>query len=337
MPELPATFRSFRIHADGGHRAGMEMLSLDQLTAGEVVIRVQYSSINYKDALAATGRARILRNSPLNGGIDLAGTVISSTVAEFAPGAPVLVTGSGLSEIYDGGYSEIARVPAEHVIAVPKGLELIDTMRLGTAGFTAALALYRLESVGLKADAGPVLVTGATGGVGSLAIQMLARAGFEVHALTSKESQFDYLRGLGAVSCVSTKGLVYGGRPLESALYAGAIDNIGGETLSWLTRVVQPFGAIASCGNAGGIEVHTTVMPFIIRGLSLLGINSATTGRALRQLLWGRLATAWRPPSLAEIAGQSVELGELDAVFEALIAGRHVGRTVVRVAADAAP
>ncbi len=268
-------FRALRIHRDDGRiEPRFEELTLDQLAKGEVVIRVAYSTINYKDALAATGAGPILRRFPLVGGIDLSGEVVSSEDSRYQAGQKVLVTGCGLSETHDGGYSEYARVRGDWVIPLPPGLDERAAMQLGTAGFTAALAIHRMEQNGQAPGNGPVLVTGATGGVGSLAVNMLAGRGYEVVALTGKPDAADYLREIGIARVLLRQELEFGSRPLEKALWAGAVDNLGGETLAWLTRTVDFWGNIASIGLASGPELHTTVMPFILRGVNLLGIKS---------------------------------------------------------------
>ena len=327
------TFQAFRIHDDNGaHRAGIEEMRLDDLSPGEVLVKVAYSSINYKDALAGTGKGKILRKYPLNGGIDVAGYVAASSDPAFKEGDGVLCTGCGLSETRDGGYAQYARLESKWTIPLPAGLSLRESMQLGTAGFTAALALWQMERNGQTPDMGPVVVTGATGGVGSLAIDILTRAGFEAHAITGKVEQFDYLIGLGAKQCIAREGLYWGQRPLETARWAGAIDNVGGDTLAGLTRVIKPYGNIATCGNAASIELATTVMPFIIRGLSVLGVASAGTARAIRDEVWNRLAGAWKPAHLQTIAQREIDLAALPGAFAALIEGQSLGRTVVRVA-----
>jgi acrylyl-CoA reductase (NADPH) len=323
-------FRGFRIHADGGHRAGIESLTLADLTPGEVVIRAAYSSVNYKDALAGTGTGKILRRFPLVGGIDVAGHVVASTDARFREGDAVLCTGSGLSETRDGGYSEIVRLQADWTIPLPAGLDLREAMILGTAGFTAGLSLLRMEQNGQVPDQGPVVVTGATGGVGSLALAILARAGYEAHAISGKAEHADWLRGLGAREVFPRDTLADATRPLENARWAGAIDNVGDPALAALTRLIQPYGNIASCGLAGGAGLATTVMPFIIRGVSLLGIASAGTARGQREQVWERLAGAWKPAGLAAICTRECPLDDLPSVFPGMLAGGSVGRTVVR-------
>lgn len=327
-----SAFKAFRIHQEDGRIVSrFEQLTLDDLGAGEVVVRVTYSGINYKDALAATGAGKILRRYPLVGGIDLAGVVESSSDPRYKSGDSVLVTGCGLSETHDGGYAEYARVPGEWVIPMPPGLDERTAMGLGTAGFTAALAIHRMEHNGQKPEKGPVVVTGATGGVGSLAIDMLAARGYEVIAVTGKEQSADYLRSLGAARVLLRQQIDFGSKPLEKAQFAGAIDNVGGETLTWLTRTVDFWGNIASVGLAGSSELRTTVMPFILRGVNLLGINSSATPRALRLDVWKRIATDLKPRHLDRIVTRTIAFDELPGAFEDYLKGRITGRTLVRI------
>lgn len=329
---MTALFRAFRIHADdkGSHRAGIEEIGLDALAPGEVVLKTAYSSVNYKDALAGTGTGKILRRFPMVGGIDAAGYVAASRDPAFKEGDAVLCTGSGLSETRDGGYSEYVRLESKWTIPLPSGLTLRDAMILGTAGFTAALSLHRMQQNGQTPEMGPIVVTGATGGVGMLALDILTRAGFEAHAITGKLDRLDFLTALGARQVISREGLYWGQRPLEAASWAGAIDNVGDEMLAGLTRVIKPYGNIASCGLARGHELHTTVMPFIIRGVSLLGIASAGTARPIRDAIWQRLANDWRPAHLDRICTREVGLDELPQVFETMLAGGSFGRTIVK-------
>ena len=295
---IPAEFRAFRIHSDAeSHRAAIEGLRLDQLSEGEVVIKAAFSSINYKDALAGSGKGKILRHSPLVGGIDVAGHVVASSAPAFREGDPVLCTGCGLSETRDGGYSEYVRLPAEWTVPLPTGLDLREAMILGTAGFTAALSLYRMEQNGQHPEQGPIVVTGATGGVGILAIDLLTRAGYSAHAITGKIQQLDFLLGIGAKQVISRQDLHWGQRPLENTLWAGAIDSVGSDMLAGLTRVIQPYGNIASCGLAAGHGLHTTVMPFIIRGVSLLAspLRAPLAPFAIRSgIAWARTGS---PPT----------------------------------------
>lgn len=324
--------KAFRIHQEDGRIvARFEQLALDDLADGEVVIRSRWSSINYKDALAATGAGKILRRFPLVGGLDVSGVVESSSDRRYRKGDKVLVTGCGLGEDHDGGYAQFVRVRGDWVIPLPEGLDLKEAMGLGTAGFTAALAIHRMEHNGQKPDGGPVVVTGATGGVGSLAVNMLAGRGYEVVAVTGKPHGAAYLKQLGAASVLLRNEIDYGRRPLERAQWAGAIDNVGGEMLTWLTRTTTWWGNIASIGLAGSHELHTTVMPFILRGVNLLGINSMATPRKLRLQVWKRLASDLKPSKLKLIAGNVIGFDELPGAFQAFLDGRVTGRTVVRI------
>ena len=326
------TFKAYRIHETGGSiSARFEDLALDALTPGEVVIDVQFSDINYKDALAATGAGKILRRYPMVGGIDLAGVVRSSGDARYQRGDAVLVTGCGLSETFDGGYAEVARVAAESVIPMPAGLDAFRAMALGTAGFTAALAIHRMERNGQTPGRGPIVVTGATGGVGSLAIDMLAGSGYEVIAVSGKSESTGYLQSLGANKIVARGDFPLGSRPLEATRYAGAIDSVGGEMLAGLTRQIDFWGNIASVGLAGGADLKTTVLPFILRGVNLLGINSVYTPRPLRLAVWQRLASDLKPRHLDAIVTRTISLDELPQAFEPYVKGAVTGRAVVKI------
>lgn len=325
-------FRAFRIHNDdAGHRAGIESMDTSALSPGEVLVKVAYSSTNYKDALAGTGKGRILRQYPLNGGIDLAGHVVASTDPAFREGDAVLCTGSGLSETRDGGYGEYARLDARWTIPLPAGLSLRESMIIGTAGFTAALALLRMQDNRQSPTLGPIAVTGASGGVGMLAIDIFSRAGYEVHAISGKADHFDFLRELGASECIDRHQLAFSGKPMDSARFGGALDNVGGSMLGGLLPLIAPYGNVAICGNAGGIALDSTVMPFIIRGVSLLGIASAGTARHLRDRIWQQLAGDWKPRHLQRIVTRETSLEELPGVFAHMLAGESFGRTLVRV------
>ena len=327
-----AAFRAFRIHNDGdGYRSGIEAVSIDDLNPGEVVIKTAYSSVNYKDALAGTGQGKILRRFPLVGGIDVAGHVVASTDPAFKEGDPVLVTGSGLSETRDGGYAEYARLESRWVIPLPTGLSLRESMILGTAGFTAALALLRMTENRQSPALGPLAVTGATGGVGSLAIAIFAKAGYEVHAISGKADQAGYLTSLGA-HAVLGREVLETAAPMASARFGGGLDNVGGAMLAGLLAQTAPYGNVASAGLAATHELHATVMPFIIRGVSLLGVASAGTARDLRDEVWRRLAGDWKPANLDAVCTRETDLHGLPAVFETMLAGGSLGRTVVRVA-----
>ncbi len=325
-------FRAYRIdRTDGNIAAGFAELGLDDLTDGNVVIRVSHSTINYKDALAATGASPILRRYPLNGGIDLAGEVVSSEDAELQPGTPVLVNGCGLSETVDGGYSEYARVDSGCVVPIPDSMTAVEAMQIGTAGFTAALAIHRMEQNGQLPETGPVAVTGATGGVGSLAVDMLAGRGYEVVAVTGKGQEEGYLKAIGARSIVLRDQIDLGSRPMEKAQWAGAIDNLGGDYLAWLTRTMRYGGNIASIGLASSPALNTTVIPFILRAVCLLGINSVETPRHLRLAVWSRIANDLRPRHLDRIGSTTISFDELPDQFQAFMDGRVTGRIVVEI------
>jgi len=330
MPmNIPATFSAFRIHHDeGGYRSGIEQVALDALSPGEIVIQAAYSSVNFKDALAGTGRGKILRRFPLIGGIDVAGIVVASQDPGFREGDPVLVTGSGLSETRDGGYAEYARLESQWAIPLPSGLSLRDAMRIGTAGFTAALALLRMECNGQTPAHGPLAVTGASGGVGSLAIDIFSRAGYSVCAISGKPEQAEYLAMIGADTVLGRDALATA-RPLESIRFGGGLDNLGGAALVSLAAQTALYGNIASVGLVASADLPASVMPLILRGVSLLGVSSANAPRALRDQVWQRLAGDWKPRHLDAICPREVTLTQLPDVFEAMLAGRSRGRTLV--------
>jgi len=326
-------FKVFRIHErEGKIAAGFEQMTIDALTAGEVVIRVQYSSINYKDALAATGAGKILRKYPLNGGIDLAGEVVSSDDSRYKKGQAVLVTGCGHSETLDGGYAEYARAKGDSVIPLPEGLSAFDAMALGTAGFTAGLAVQRMEQNGQKPAMGPIVVTGASGGVGTITVDLFAKLGYEVVAVSGKAEADALLNSLGASKILRRQEIDFGKRPLEAAQWGGAVDNVGGEVLSWLTRTVDNWGNIASIGLAASHKLETTVMPFILRGVSLLGINSSSMPRDVRLGIWKRLATDLKPRHLDKLVTRTIRFDELPSAFDGYVKGEIQGRTVVQIA-----
>jgi NADPH2:quinone reductase len=329
-----ASYRAFRIQNDAaGHGAAVENLPLAEPEDGEILIRTRYSSVNYKDALAATGQGKIIKTFPLTGGIDSAGEVAESRDSRFKEGDAALVTGYGLGFDHDGGYAEWLKVPADWALKIPDGLDARTAMVIGTAGFTAALALNRMLDNGQRPERGPVVVTGASGGVGCLAVDLLSRLGYQVAAVSGKPEQREFLRGLGATEILDRSDLPGGARPLEKAVWGGAIDNVGGPMLANLTRTVKPGGNIACIGLAGGQELNTTVMPFILRGVSLLGINSVDVPRDLRSVLWYRLATDWKPPHLEEIVSEVVELDHLPEVFERMLRGQTRGRILVQTQA----
>ena len=325
------TFRAFRIvNEDGKIHGSIVNAMVAELSAGDVLIRASYSSVNYKDALAATGTGKILRRFPLIGGIDVGGVVASSADSRFREGDEVLVTGYDLGVANDGGYAGYVQVPAGWVVPMPRGLTAFEAMALGTAGFTAGLAIVRLQQNGLRPENGTVVVTGSTGGVGSIAVAGLARLGYDVTAITGKEEAHEYLRQLGAREVLSRGTLEMGTRPLEKARWAGAVDAVGGDTLAWLTRTTDAWGGIASTGLTGGVELHTTVMPFILRGVSLIGIDSVSCPMEIRTDVWRRLATDMKPNNLAAIA-KEIALDGLPDAFATLLAGKARGRFVVNV------
>jgi NADPH2:quinone reductase len=332
-----ATFKALRVHqVEKSFQARMEQLQLSDLSAGEVVIKVAYSCLNYKDALAVTGKSRIMRSMPRVAGIDLSGTVEGSADAQFKPGDKVLVTGCNLGELLDGGLAEYARVPAAAVVPLPAGLTLSEAMALGTAGFTAAMALRRMLDNHQAPEHGPIAVTGPTGGVGSVAIALFKQQGFQVSAITGKTTPEAeaYLRMLGANEIIDRNTLDLGSKPMEGARWGGAVDNLGGETLTYLTRTVKPWGNIGSVGLAQGFALNTTVMPFILRGVSLLGIHSVEMPRAWRLALWQHLASDWKPAQLGQIAQRTITLDQVPEACAGLIASQVLGRTIVRIGGE---
>jgi len=330
MP-LTAPFSAFRIYNDTlGYRSSLEQVTLDQLNPGQVLIRARWSSVNYKDALAGTGRGKILRQFPLIGGIDVAGEVVASSDPHFKEGDQVLTTGCGLSETRDGGYSQYVRLSAQWVIPLPAGLSLREAMILGTAGFTAALALYRLLENRQTPEHGPLAVTGATGGVGSLAVDIFSRVGFEVHAISGKPQAQVYLTSLGAAQVLKREVLAEV-RPMGSARFGGGLDNVGGAMLASLLSQTAAYGNVASAGMAAATGLSVTVMPFIIRGVSLLGVASAGTMRPLRDQLWQLLGNDWKPRHLDTVCTREVGLHELPSAFTSMLEGQSLGRTLVRI------
>ena len=284
---------------DGQVVSVITQMDESRLDAGEVTIRVAYPSVNYTAALAATGAGKIIRRFPCVGGIDLSGVVIKSADPRFKVGDPVIATSFDIGVAHHGGYAEIARVPADWVVPLPAGLSLYEAMALGTAGFTAALAIVRMEENRLTPAKGSVIVTGATGGVGSLAVDMLAKIGYHVVALTGKESEAGYLRSLGAAEVLVRQSIDLSKiRPLDKGRWAGAVDNLGGDILAWIASTMEQGGTIASIGLAASMKLNTTVAPFILRGVSLLGIDSGYIREPYRRDVWQRLASDLRPPHL---------------------------------------
>ncbi len=325
-------FKAYRIFNEDGKVASRFVdMRLDELDSGNVVIKVAWSGVNFKDALAATGAGKIIRRFPCVGGIDLSGTVVESGDARFKKGDAVLATSYDVGVSHDGGYAQYARMPAEWVVPVPRGLDLFEAMALGTAGFTAALAVERMEHDGLKPGNGPVIVTGATGGVGSIAVDILAGAGYRVVALTGKDTESAYLKGIGASEVMQRGGLDLAKiKPLDKATWAGAVDNLGGDVLAWLASTMQIGGTLASIGLAASHTMNTTVMPFILRGVSLLGIDSVNAPMSVREKVWNRLGGDLKPRHLKEIV-TAVDFADLPAVFEKVINAKMRGRAAVRI------
>ncbi len=311
--------------------ASLHEMVEDDLSPGDVTIRVQFSSINYKDALALTGKGRILKNYPLNAGIDAAGTVIHSRDSRFKSGQAVLINGAGIGESTDGGLSQVIRASANIVVPMPNGLDARQAMILGTAGFTAALALERMQVNGQKPELGPILVTGASGGVGSFAVQLFAQNGYQVHAVSGKPEAAGYLKKLGATQVIAPAELGLGTKPLESVRFGGAVDNVGGEMLARVLAHTQLWGNVASIGLAESHELHTTVMPFILRGVSLLGASSNNCTPELRRQIWRRLANEWRPKHFDSIVNRTVGLRDAITAAQDLLARKIQGRILVEV------
>ena len=332
MSNIPSQFNAFRIHNDDdGYRSGLDSISINDLSEGEVTIQVAWSGINFKDALAATGKGKILRRYPLAGGIDVAGVVVESNCDQVAVGDRVLANGSGLSEVRDGGFSEYLRLSSDIVVPLPDNLTMREAMGLGTAGFTAAMSLYRMEAAGQEPGMGPIVVTGASGGVGTVAIDLLTRAGYEVHAITGKTGEFDWLENLGATQCISRHDLHWGKKPLDRTRWAGCVDSVGGDMLAGIAAVTDLWGNIACCGMAGGHGLNTTVFPLILRGVSFLGISSANCHIDMRRMLWNRLGHEWKPAHLDEIITREVSLDGMEPVFNDMMESRSLGRTVVKI------
>ena len=326
------TFRALVAEKEGDAvRRELRELGPQDLPDGDVTVRVEWSSVNYKDALAVSPTGNVARISPLVPGIDLAGEIVEGSVAGAEPGDRVLAHGYEIGVAHHGGYAGLARLPADWVVPLPGGLSAREAMALGTAGFTAALSVARLQDHGLRPGDGPVLVLGATGGVGSLAVDILAGLGHEVHASTGKAQEADLLRELGAVEVLAREDTsAESSRPLERQRWAAVVDPVGGASLAYALRTLRIGGAVASSGQIGGIELHTTVFPFILRGVSLLGVDSANMEIGARRALWGRLAGDLRPRSLHSLV-REVGLDELDGVLEETLGGGGRGRTVVRL------
>jgi len=325
-------FKAFLIEeAEEGVNSSFKTIDTADLDPGEVLIKTAYSSVNFKDALAATGAGKIIRRFPCVGGIDLSGVVVESSSDEFKVGQEVIATSYDIGVAHHGGYAEYCRVPAKWIVPMPTGLDLFSSMALGTAGFTAGLAVERMEHNGLNPDAGPVLVNGATGGVGGIAIDILSAMGYDVTAMTGKPDQSDYLKSLGAAEVLDTASLdLTKIRPLGRETWAGVVDNLGGDILAWLASTVKVGGAIASIGLAASFKFNTTVMPYILRGVTLAGIDSVNAEMEIRRKVWGRLATDMKPKNLDKIV-TTVAFDDLPAIFQKVMQAKMRGRSVVKI------
>ena len=332
MPSTPNQFECFRINqVNEKIVSGLESVSIEDINPGEVTLKTEYSSINYKDALAATGKGKILRTFPLIGGVDVAGEVVESDDPRFSPGDKVIAACSGLSETNDGGYSEYTRISSEAAIELPKQIDTRTAMAIGTAGFAAGLAIFKMKLNKQTPDMGPIVVTGATGGVGSIAIDMLSSSGFETTAITRKKTHDEYLRAIGTSNIICLEEMEIGERPLEKAQFGGGIDNVGGNLLSWVLRSTVPEGNVASIGLAADFKLPTNVMPFILRGVNLLGVNSTTLPNAIKQEVWDDIANNMSPQKIDQIVSKEVTLKELPDQFQAFLEGSVVGRVLVKV------
>jgi acrylyl-CoA reductase (NADPH) len=326
-------YKVLRVYRDEkGHRAVFEEVVSKDIPEGYVRIRNEYSSLNYKDALGVTGKGNIYRHYPIVPGIDCAGEVVESKSSSVKVGDKVLVTGYELGMGVDGGFSEYVSVPAKWVVALPKGIDTYKAMCLGTAAFTAALAIHRMEINGLHPEQGPVIVTGSSGGVGSYAINILSDLGYSVTALTSKKEKKEFLTNLGADSILDFNTFEMGSKPLEKGVWAGVVDNLGGELLSCLIRSTKPWGSIASIGLAQGMELTTSVMPFILRGISVLGISSSNVSEKIRSLVWTLLSEKWSPTKLDLITQSVCSIKEIPLISEKMISNLTSGRVVVEIA-----
>lgn len=328
------TYRAFVVdNQDGNFSAGLRDLDETSLPTGEVTIRVEWSSVNYKDGLAATPNGRVVRSYPMTPGVDLAGTVTESKDSRYRAGDGVVVIGYDVGVAHPGGFAELARVPGDWVVPLPQGLTAKEAMALGTAGFTAAMSVDALERHGLGTESGTVIVTGATGGVGSTAVSMLAGRGYTVAGSTGKESEHQYLRDLGASEVLSREDVsVESDRPLESERWAGAVDPVGGATTAYLIRTMKRDASIALSGLTGGTRLTTTVMPFILRGVNLLGIESVWCSREVRERIWQRCATDLKPKGLLDSIAFETDLDGLQPVLADILQGKVRGRALVRLA-----
>lgn len=330
-PTVPERFRALRaVKDESGVRAEFQTLRPDDLPEGDTLLRVSHSSLNYKDGLAVAGRPGVLKSYPMTPGIDLAGTVVSDGTGRYRPGDAVILTGWGIGERQDGGYAQYARVRSEWLVPLPPGTTPTWAMSVGTAGFTAMLAVMTLEEQGITPERGEVLVTGAVGGVGSTAVALLAAAGFSVTASTGRQAEADYLRSLGAAKVIGRDELPSLKRPLEHERWAGVVDSVGGETLAGALASTRTHGAVAACGLAGGSQLSTTVFPFILRGVNLLGIDSVMCPQPRREAAWSRLARDLPEEKLRAVT-QLRPLSDVPTLAGEILAGRVRGRVVVDV------
>lgn len=327
-----ARFKALQTNENGGRfETSLIERDTDELPAGEVLIRVSYSSLNYKDALSASGNRGVTRNFPHTPGIDAAGTVAESSVADFSVGDEVIVTGYDLGMNTAGGFGQFIRVPAAWVIKRPVGLSLREAMALGTAGLTAALCIDKLEQAGLEPTDAPILVTGATGGVGSIAIALLSRLGYKVAAVTGKAEQGDFLRKLGATQVVERSALQAGTeKPLLKEQWAGGVDTVGGDILFNVVKSLQRGASVACCGLTAGTNFQANVLPFILRGVNLLGVDSVEIPLVVKASMWDKLSVQWKLPNLDDLV-QEISLEQLPEAIERTLAGQQTGRMLVRL------
>jgi putative YhdH/YhfP family quinone oxidoreductase len=331
-------FKAYRTFQEStGVASRFVEMSLDELDPGDVVVRTKYSTINYKDALSYNGAGKIMRKYPTNAGIDMAGTVETSADPRWKRGDKVIVHAYDMGVAHDGGYAEFVRAPGDWVVRRPESMTAFDAMTLGTAGFTAAQAIMLMEHNGLAPGNGPVAVTGSTGGVGSVAVEILAKSGYEVVAITGKKEETNYLKELGAREVIVRQTVDLSKiRALDSARWAGVVDNLGGDILAWLLSTMKVGGTAAAVGLAADHKLHTSVMPFILRGVCLLGADSANCSMAMRQKLWNKLAVEWRPDKVHDQV-RTIDFEDLPTHFDPYLKGMVRGRTVVRIAPDTHP
>jgi len=329
------TFTALRVFKRNKPQLGtfceLTKMNINDLNPGEVLIKVHYSCINFKDALAVTGQGKIMRNYPLNAGIDVAGEVVESSHANFKEGDRVIANGCGLGESHDGGLSEYARLPADWVINLPKGLSMKEAMTIGTAGFTAVLALHKMEMNGQSPEMGPIVVTGASGGVGSFAVDVLAKIGYDVIAVSGREEYHQLLKNMGAMKVLKPSELALGDALLDNIRFGGAIDNVGGKLLSQLIASTELWGNVASIGLAASHKLDSSVFPFILRGVNLLGISSSNCPMTLRKTIWNKLGAELKPAHLKDILIEEISLKKVFEVSESMLLRKRRGRTIVKI------